>query len=75
MPVAQVYVPEGVLTPEQRSEVVRGIHEVILTVEGRPSESPTYVLISEVPAGSWGFTGRVFGGTPNPGTRSAPWTK
>ena len=33
MPIAKVYVPEDTLTPEQRCEIVKGIHEVILTVE------------------------------------------
>ena len=62
MPIAKVYVPEGVLTPEQRRDIVKGIHEVILTVENRPLVSPTYVLISEVPARDWGYTGKVYGG-------------
>ena len=33
MPIAKVYLPENILTPEQRREIVKGIHEVILTVE------------------------------------------
>jgi 4-oxalocrotonate tautomerase family enzyme len=65
MPIAKVYVPEDVLTPEQRREIAQGIHEVILSVEKRPLESPTYVLINEVPARDWGFTGRVY----EPGTK------
>ena len=60
MPIAKVYVPEDILTPEQRREIVKGIHEVILTVEKRPLSSPTYVQINEVPACDWGFTGRVY---------------
>jgi len=59
MPIAKVHIPEDMLTPEQRREIVKGIHEVILTVEKRPLDSPTYVLINEVPACDWGFTGRV----------------
>ena len=59
MPIAKVFVPEGVLTPQQRREIARGIHEVILTVERRPLDSPTYVLINEVPAGGWAYKGKV----------------
>jgi len=59
MPIAKVFVPEGVLTPEQRREIARGIHEVILTVERRPLDSPTYVLINEVPAAGWAYKGKV----------------
>jgi 4-oxalocrotonate tautomerase family enzyme len=60
MPVAKVYVPEGVLTQDQRREIVKGIHDVIVGVEKRPADSPTYVLISEVPAGDWGLTGNIY---------------
>jgi 4-oxalocrotonate tautomerase family enzyme len=60
MPIAKVYVPEGALTPDQRREIVKGIHGVILGVEKRPLDSPTYVLINEVPAGNWGYTGNVY---------------
>jgi 4-oxalocrotonate tautomerase len=60
MPIAKVYLPENILTPEQRREIVKGLHEVILTVEKRPLGSPTYVQINEVPAGDWGFRGNVY---------------
>src|SRR3974390_1546040 len=60
MPVAKVYVPEGILTPEQRREIVKGIHDVIVGVEKRPADSPTYVLINEVPGCDWGLTGAIY---------------
>jgi len=60
MPVAKVYVPEGILTPDQRREIVKGIHDVIVSVEKRPADSPTYVLINEVPSGHWGNAGAVY---------------
>jgi phenylpyruvate tautomerase PptA (4-oxalocrotonate tautomerase family) len=34
--------------------------DVIVGVEKRPPDSPTYVLIHEVPAGDWGVTGSVY---------------
>jgi 4-oxalocrotonate tautomerase len=60
MPVAKVYVPEGILTPDQRREIVKGIHDVIVSVEKQPSYFPTYVLINEVAAGDWGSSGKVY---------------
>ena len=48
MPVAKVYVPEGTLTPDQRREIIKGIHDVINSVEKRPPEGQTCVLINEV---------------------------
>jgi 4-oxalocrotonate tautomerase family enzyme len=61
MPVAKVYVPEGLLTPDQRRQIIKGIHDVIVTVEQRPSDALTYVLINEVPARDWGASGVVYG--------------
>jgi 4-oxalocrotonate tautomerase family enzyme len=60
MPVAKIFVPAAVLTPEQRREIVKGVHQVINGVEGRPSEAQTYVLINEIPDGDWGSAGVVF---------------
>jgi 4-oxalocrotonate tautomerase len=60
MPVAKVYVPEGALTPDQRREIIKGIHEVIYSVEKRPPTLQTYVLIQEVPNGGWGNAGAVY---------------
>ena len=60
MPVAKVYVPEGVLTPEQRREIVSGIHDLINSVERKQTKIQTYVLINEVPAGDWGNAGTVY---------------
>ena len=59
MPVAKVYVPEGTLTPDQRREIVKGIHDVINHVEKRPPDGLTYVLIHEIPGGAWGTAGRL----------------
>ena len=60
MPIAQVYVPEGTLTPDQLREIVKGIHEVIINVEKLPPTGQTYVLINEVPSGQWGNAGTVY---------------
>ena len=59
MPIVKVHVPEDTLTPEQRREIVQGLHEVLNTVEKRPLDAPTYVLINEVPARDWGYSGKV----------------
>jgi 4-oxalocrotonate tautomerase family enzyme len=59
MPFAKVYVPEGVLTPAQRQEIVKGIHDTINRVEKRPN-GQTYVVINEIPPGDWGNAGAVY---------------
>jgi phenylpyruvate tautomerase PptA (4-oxalocrotonate tautomerase family) len=60
MPVAKVYVPTGSLSPEQRRTIVKGIHEVINSVEKRPANARTYVLIQEVASGDRGAAGSVY---------------
>jgi 4-oxalocrotonate tautomerase len=60
MPVIKVYVPAGVLNPDQRREVVKGIHDVVNRVEKRPPDGLTYVLINEVPSGDWGVAGGLY---------------
>jgi 4-oxalocrotonate tautomerase family enzyme len=60
MPVAKVYFPERTLTPEQRREIIKGIHDVINGVEKRPPDGLTYVLINDVPTGDWGVAGSVY---------------
>jgi 4-oxalocrotonate tautomerase len=60
MPVAKVYVPQGTLTLDQRREIVKGIHDVINSVEKRPPDGLTYVLINDVPTGDWGVAGGVY---------------
>jgi 4-oxalocrotonate tautomerase family enzyme len=62
MPLAKVYVPAGALTPESRSEIITGITDVINTVENRRPEARkyTFVLITEIPNGSWGVSGEPY---------------
>jgi len=60
MPVAKVYVPANTLTPDQRREIVKGIHEVINGAEHRPGAAQTYVLITEIASCDWGSAGNVY---------------
>ena len=62
MPLAKIFVPEGSLTDEQRRAIISGVADVINTVEHRPPEKHryTYVLISEIPSGSWGVGGAPY---------------
>jgi phenylpyruvate tautomerase PptA (4-oxalocrotonate tautomerase family) len=60
VPIAKIYVPAATLTPEQRREIVKGIHDVINGVEKRQSAAQTYVLINEVSPGDWGSAGNVY---------------
>jgi len=62
MPLAQVFVPQGVLSPTQRRAMVKGITDVIVSVEGLPPSALPFVtvLINEVPDGGWGVGGHGY---------------
>lgn len=59
MPLAQIYVPAGALTIEQRRAIVKGVTDVIVAVEGLPPSALPFVtvLINDVPEGGWGVGG------------------
>ena len=60
MPLIQVSVPAGSLTPEQKIEMVARITDVVVDVEGIPAvRKGTWVHINEVPDGGWGIAGQV----------------
>lgn len=62
MPLAQIYVPQGALTLDQRRAIVKGVTEVIASVEKLPPTALPYVtvLINEVPDGGWGVAGHGY---------------
>jgi 4-oxalocrotonate tautomerase len=62
MPFAQIFAPQGVLTLEQRREMVKGITDVMVRVEKLPPSALPYVtgLITEVADGGWGVAGHGY---------------
>ena len=62
MPFAQVYVPAGVLSLEQKRDMIKGITEVMVKVEKLPPSALPHVivLITEVPDGGWGVAGHGY---------------
>jgi phenylpyruvate tautomerase PptA (4-oxalocrotonate tautomerase family) len=61
-PIVEFYVPAGVLSPEQRSAMIRSLTDVVLGVMQPPPDPKTrlYVEIIETAAGGWGVNGEVF---------------
>ena len=62
MPLAQIYVQQGALTLEQRRAIIKGVTDVIVSVEKLPPNARPYVtvLINEVPDGGWGVAGHGY---------------
>jgi phenylpyruvate tautomerase PptA (4-oxalocrotonate tautomerase family) len=73
-PLAEIHVPAGVLTLEQKSAMIKGVSEVLIKAMKLPPERFGYlwVQVIETAAGGWGVGGNVFvPRSPSP-TQSAP---
>jgi 4-oxalocrotonate tautomerase len=61
-PLIELHIPEGILSPEQKSAMIKGVTEVVVTALNAPDFDRKYlwVQIIEVPSGGWGIGGQVF---------------
>lgn len=59
MPFIQVKVIEDVFTPEQKQEIVRGLTDALVRIEGEAMRPVTWCVVEEVRSGDWGIAGNV----------------
>src|SRR5262247_2424755 len=60
-PLTEVFVPAGVLSPEQKAAMIKGISDVLRRVAAMPAgQGPIFVEIIEVAEGGFGVNGNVF---------------
>jgi len=57
MPMVTVKVIEGVFTSEQKQQMIRGITDTMVEIEGESLRPVTWVLVEEVRSGDWGIAG------------------
>jgi 4-oxalocrotonate tautomerase len=57
MPLVNVRLIEGVFTPEEKGEIIRGITDAMVAVEGESLRGVTWVVVDEVKSGDWGIGG------------------
>lgn len=57
MPLAQIKGISGVLTLEQKQEMIKKVTEAIISVEGEGVRPVTWVVVEDVPSGQWGVGG------------------
>ncbi|WP_415909736.1 tautomerase family protein [Oleiharenicola sp. Vm1] len=57
MPLVTVHVIEKVFTPEQKQEIIAKLTDAMVSIEGEPFRSVTWVKIEEVREGHWGIGG------------------
>jgi 4-oxalocrotonate tautomerase len=59
MPLITVRTLEGLLTPAQKKAMIERVTDAALSVEGEAFRSVAWVIIEEVPSGSWGMAGQT----------------
>jgi 4-oxalocrotonate tautomerase len=59
MPLVQVKVLEGVFSASQKRQIVEGVTEALVAVEGEGMRRVTWVIVDEVRSGDWGVGGRA----------------
>jgi 4-oxalocrotonate tautomerase len=57
MPLVRVTVIEGVFSASQKRQIVEGVTEVLIAVEGEGIRAITWVIVDEVGSGDWGVGG------------------
>jgi 4-oxalocrotonate tautomerase len=59
MPLVQVKVIEGVFSDDSKRQIVEGVTEAMVAVEGENMRGVTWVIMEEVKSGDWGIGGRA----------------
>jgi 4-oxalocrotonate tautomerase len=59
MPLANIKLIEGVMSPEAKKQLIQGVTDAIVAVEGDQIRDKTVVIVEEAKSGDWGI-----GGTP-----------
>jgi 4-oxalocrotonate tautomerase len=57
MPLVQIKGISGILTLEQKQEMIKKVTDAIVSVEGEGLRPVTWVLIEDVQSGEWGVGG------------------
>lgn len=58
MPLINFKAIEGVLTPEQKRELIEKLTDATASVYGESARQGTWVVIEEVKSGDWGIAGK-----------------
>lgn len=58
MPLVQIKVVEGVLTDDEKSQMIDKVTEAVLSVYGEGLRPHTWVMIEDVANGQWGLGGK-----------------
>jgi 4-oxalocrotonate tautomerase len=59
MPLVTIDVIKDVFTPKQKRELIAGVTEAMIAVEGEGMRPVTWVRINEFEQGDWGIGGQL----------------
>jgi 4-oxalocrotonate tautomerase len=58
MPLASVKVIEGVFSPEEKQQIIEGVTDALVAIEGEGIRDKTVVIVEETKSGDWGVGGK-----------------
>lgn len=58
MPLVNIKVIEGVFSDNQKKDMIAGVTDAMVAVEGESMRNVTWVIIDEVKSGEWGIGGK-----------------
>lgn len=58
MPLVQIKGVSGFLSIEQKQELIRRVTDAVVSVEGEGLRQVTWVIVEDVPSGTWGVAGQ-----------------
>ena len=59
MPLVTIDVIKDVFTPSQKQQLIKGVTEAMVAVEGEPLRGVTWVRIKEFEQGDWALGGQA----------------
>lgn len=59
MPLIEVKLIEGVFTSDQKRQIVEGLTDAMVVIEGENMRGVTTVIVEEVHSGDWGIGGQA----------------
>ena len=60
MPFVNIKLIEGVLTDEQKREMIQKVTDAMVSIEGENLRPVTWVVVEEVKSGDWGIGGKGY---------------
>ena len=59
MPFVEINVLKDVFTQTQKQEMIKKVTDAMVSIEGEPMRSVTWVVVKEIESGEWGIGGRA----------------